>query len=216
MDLSIPGSDFQSPSITSLTPVFGDNVQDLLGVGALHVNPSSIFTVNSIVDVVDNFDGVTTLREAINFANTDAMSDLIVFERSLFSNEQTISLSLGQLDITQNLSIIAQNLSTVDSINSDVDGNFTSNGYNLIGDGTGSTRFGVTGDIVGTSDNPIDPLLDPLDFYGGSTQTIALLPDSLAIDAGDPTVLDTDPTTDGRGFPRVSNGRADIGAFEFS
>ncbi len=66
----------------------------------------------------------------------------------------------------------------------------------------------------GTSDNPIDPRLAPLDFYGGPTQTLALLPDSPAIDAGDPTVLDTDPTTDQRGFPRVSNGRADIGAFE--
>ena len=44
--------------------------------------------------------------------------------------------------------------------------------------------------------------------------TIALLPDSPAIDAADPTLLDTDPTTDQRGLPRVSNGRADIGAFE--
>ncbi len=110
--------------------------------------------------------------------------------------------------------IIAANLNSTNGVNPDVSGTFTSNGYNLIGDSTGSTGFGVTGDIVGTSDNPIDPRLAPLDFYGGPTQTIALLPDSPAIDAGDPTILDTDPTTDQRGNPRVSNGRADIGAFE--
>ncbi len=112
--------------------------------------------------------------------------------------------------------IIAANLTTEDGVNPDVSGTYTSIGYNLIGDSTGSTGFGNLGDIVGTSDNPIDPRLDPLDFYGGPTQTIALLPDSPAIDAADPITLDTDPTTDQRGFPRVVNGRADIGAFEFS
>ncbi len=110
--------------------------------------------------------------------------------------------------------IIASNLLNENGINPDVSGTFTSNGYNLIGDSTGSTGFGSPGDIVGTSDNPIDPRLAPLDFNGGSTQTIALLSDSPAINAGDPTILDTDPTTDQRGLARVVNGRADIGAFE--
>ena len=113
--------------------------------------------------------------------------------------------------------IIASNLNSNGGVNPDVFGTFTSNGYNLIGDSTGSTGFDeAIGDLVGTSDNPIDPRLAPLDFYGGPTQTIALLPDSPAIDAADPTILDTDPTTDQRGFPRVINGRSDIGAFEFS
>ena len=112
--------------------------------------------------------------------------------------------------------IIAANLKGADGINPDVSGSFTSNGYNLIGNGTGSTGFDATGDIVGTGDNPIDPRLDALLFNGGSTATHALRPDSPAIDAGDPTVLDTDPTTDQRGLDRVSGSRADIGAFEFS
>ena len=116
--------------------------------------------------------------------------------------------------------IIAGNFLTsgllIGRTNPDATGNFSSNGYNLIGNSTGNTGFDATGDIVGTSDNPIDPRLAPLDFNGGSTQTLALLPDSPAIDAADPTVLDTDPTTDQRGLPRVSGDRADIGAFEFS
>ena len=112
--------------------------------------------------------------------------------------------------------IIASNLLSENGVNPDVAGSFTSDRYNLIGDGTGSNGFDATGDIVGTSDKPIDPLLASLDFNGGSTQTIALLPDSPAINAGDPTMLPTDPKSDQRGNPRVSGGRSDIGAFEFS
>ncbi len=80
--------DLLSPTPTTnlpLTPVFGDNAQDLLNTGALHVNPSAIITVNSIADTVDDNDGVTTLREAINQANADDGEDLIVFDRSVFS-----------------------------------------------------------------------------------------------------------------------------------
>ena len=111
--------------------------------------------------------------------------------------------------------IIAANLLNKNGINPDVFGTFNSFGYNLIGDGTGSTGFSEgQADIVGTSDRPIDPRLAPLNFNGGPTQNFALLPDSPAIDAGDPTLLDTDPTTDQRGLPRVVNGRSDIGAYE--
>ena len=54
--------------------------------------------------------------------------------------------------------------------------------YNIIQDGTGSDIVnGVDGNQVG-----VDPRLDPagLQDHGGPTQTIALLPGSPAIDAG--------------------------------
>ena len=103
----------------------------------------------------------------------------------------------------------------------DVSGNFTSSGYNLIGDGTGSTGFDAPGDRMGTSKNPIDALLGPLQDNGGSTQTHALLTGSPAIDAGNPD-FETSPEFDqrGAGFPRVLDGdgdgtvTVDIGAFE--
>ncbi|MBE7384696.1 MAG: right-handed parallel beta-helix repeat-containing protein [Leptolyngbya sp. SIO1E4] len=110
-------------------------------------------------------------------------------------------------------SIIANN--GHDSVfNRDVVGDFTTGGNNLIGDGDGSTSFtdGVNGDIVGTTANPIDPRLGPLQDNGGPTLTQALLPDSPAIDAGsNPNTL----TTDQRGAARVSGERADIGAVEY-
>ena len=58
---------------------------------------------------------------------------------------------------------------------------------NLIGDGTG-LFFSSSGDAiqnqVGTSINPIDPLLGPLGNYGGNTQTMPLLVGSPAFAAG--------------------------------
>jgi hypothetical protein len=60
-----------------------------------------------------------------------------------------------------------------------------------------------------------DAKLGPLQYNGGRTQTHALLPGSPAIDAGDPNPVDP-PEFDqrGPGFPRIVNGRIDIGAFE--
>ena len=57
-----------------------------------------------------------------------------------------------------------------------------------------------------------DPMLAPLGLYGGTGETMALLPGSPAIDAG--TGGQGIPLTDQRGMPRV--GAVDIGAFESS
>ena len=116
--------------------------------------------------------------------------------------------------------IVALNSAATDP---DVSGSFASGGYNLIGDGTGSTGFTAVGDRVGTAAAPIDPLLNPLTNNGGPTQTLALQPGSPAINGGDPAFVLTSgpfigpPFYDQRGispFNRVSGGIIDIGAFE--
>jgi hypothetical protein len=86
-------------------------------------------------------------------------------------------------------------------------------GYNLVGDGSGLSGIsdGVNNNQIGTSASPIDPRLSPLGYYGGPTQTFALLPGSPARGAGDP---DTGPTADQRGLPRVAGGPTDVGAFQ--
>lgn len=63
-----------------------------------------------------------------------------------------------------------------------------------------------------TSGNGVDPRLAPLVANGGPTLTMALLPGSPAIDAGDTSLA---PATDQRGFPRPAGLAADIGAFEY-
>jgi predicted outer membrane repeat protein len=100
--------------------------------------------------------------------------------------------------------------------------------YNLIGNshGTGLTPAPVgspdaNGNLIGgtTLATQIDPRLAPLADNGGPTFTHALLPDSPAVNAGDPAAMagvGGVPVNDQRGAPftRVYGGRIDIGAFE--
>jgi hypothetical protein len=103
----------------------------------------------------------------------------------------------------------------------DVNGTFTSEGYNLIGKSDGSSGFtdGQNGDQVGTAASPLDPMLGPLADNGGPTLTHALLAGSPAVDKGN-----TDLTEDQRGQPRpfddpnvapaTGGDNSDIGSFE--
>jgi hypothetical protein len=90
-------------------------------------------------------------------------------------------------------------------------------GHNLIGDATDSSGFSAThGDLLGTSAHPLDPHLGPLQDNGGPTPTLALLPGSPALNAGDNGTRSVTGPLDqrGQGFARVVNGAIDIGAFE--
>jgi hypothetical protein len=89
----------------------------------------------------------------------------------------------------------------------DLAGDLGSLGHNLIGNSQGGSGFDAT-DLL-----DVDPLLGPLQDNGGPTETMALLPGSPAIGAGDKT---GHPRWDQRGRPyhRVVNHRLDIGAFE--
>jgi hypothetical protein len=103
----------------------------------------------------------------------------------------------------------------------DAAGMLVSLGYNLVGNGDAATIIPMTGDQIGTSASPIDPMLGPLQDNGGPTLTHALLPGSPAIDHGGPVA---GLTTDQRGRPRPVDDPAippaeggdnsDIGAFE--
>ncbi len=74
----------------------------------------------------------------------------------------------------------------------------------------GEVHVDLSTNLVG-----VDPLLGPLTDNGGPTLTHALLPGSPAIDHGDPAFLPPpDYDQRGAGFPRVVNGRIDMGAFE--
>ena len=83
----------------------------------------------------------------------------------------------------------------------------TSHGYNLSSD-NGSGFLTGPGDQINTA-----PLLGPLQDNGGPTYTHAVLPNSPALNTGNPSFTPP-PSTDQRGFPRVSNGRIDKGSFE--
>jgi hypothetical protein len=92
-----------------------------------------------------------------------------------------------------------------DSSDSDLQGILSSSGYNLIRDSDGGAGY-VSTDLL-----DVDPQLGPLQGNGGPTQTMALLPGSPALNAGDPAQLGS---ADQRGV--VRSGGVNIGAYQAS
>ncbi len=99
--------------------------------------------------------------------------------------------------------IIAGNISAV----GDVRGTVNSQGYNLIGNASATI---INGDTTGNILNQ-NARLAPLGFYGGTTETHALLSGSPAVNAADSANV---ITLDQRGAARVGN--VDMGAFELN
>jgi hypothetical protein len=104
--------------------------------------------------------------------------------------------------VTINNTIIAGNTAAEDP---DLYGNLTSLGYNLIGNTQGASGFDPS-DLL-----DIDPKLSSLYGNGGPTLTMALLPGSPALNAGDPGQLGV---PDQRGL--VRSGGVNIGAYQAS
>jgi uncharacterized repeat protein (TIGR01451 family) len=142
--------------------------------------------------VITTYEGVTTLANCTVSGNsaTEGGGGLL--------NYGSLTTSLAD-------TIVAGNTAPTGP---DGHGNFASQGFNLIGETNGSTGW-IGSDLTGTIASPLDPLLAPLGNFGGPTQTMALLPGSPAIGAGNATGA---PPTDQRGFGRT--GAVDIGAFQ--
>jgi hypothetical protein len=109
-------------------------------------------------------------------------------------------------------SIIA--LNTASNGRHDLTGTATSQGNNIIGNTTGATIAAQAGDVFGVTAAQLN--LGPLTNNGGSTQTLALLCNSVAIDAGDDAVLGVplSLSTDQRSVARRVGAHVDVGAFE--
>lgn len=138
-------------------------------------------------------------------------------------NDGTATITITNSTLSDNevanISILAGNLSIGNTIfkaaasginlNIGKPATVTSLGYNVSSDDAGGFLLGL-GDQLN-----IEPMLGPLHDNGGPTFTHALLPDSPAIDAGDPNFTPP-PFYDQRGpvFWRVRNERIDVGSFE--
>ncbi len=109
--------------------------------------------------------------------------------------------------------IVAGNFAGTGTTANDIDANIvdtTNSADNLIGAaGSSGLTDGVDGNQVGVA----NPGLGTLANNGGPTQSIALLPGSPAIAAGN-TAFVAPGATDQRGFPRIVNGTVDLGAYE--
>ncbi len=152
-----------------------------------------------------------------SFVESGPPATVIVFNSTISGNSATDAtygagggiLNGAMSSTTLFNTIVAQNQATNGP---DLSGAFTTGGHNLIGLGTGSTGLvdeGPDGDHVGSVTRPIDAELDVLKNNGGPTDTVALLPTSLAFDNGDDQNA---PPLDQRGRLRFRT--SDIGAFE--
>ncbi|GAB4200520.1 MAG: hypothetical protein OHK0022_21710 [Roseiflexaceae bacterium] len=227
-----------APTMTIINSTFSNNTATRFGGGALQLSSGEIGIENSTFDgnTAQGLDGNggAILARGLWISNSTISGNsaggvgggIYLEENSGFITHVTIagnsaSTAGGGIaaeepefgsPVTVANTIIATNSA---ALNPDAEGIFDSQGYNLIGDGSGSSSFITTGDLVGSPQAPINPLLGALQDNGGPTFTYALLPGSPAINTGDP-LFSAPPDDDqrGTGFPRVSNGRLDIGAFE--
>jgi hypothetical protein len=179
--------------------------------GLLTVSNSTL-SANSVTASAQATMGVATASGGgIYNSNTLTVTSSTLSANAISASGQTQTSFGGGIDNSNALdlrnTLVALNTAATSP---DLSGSVSSLGHNLIGDGTGGSGYDPT-DLVGTSSNPIDPRLGPLQGNGGPTQTMALLAGSPAIDAGDNTDA---PATDQRGFARIVGGTIDIGAFE--
>jgi hypothetical protein len=218
--------------------MMGSSGGAIINLGTLTVT-NSTFSDNTIQGAefgcagggIANGDGTLTVTNSTFFNNT-ATASTSAYGGGIFSNtsgqvvltnitlaNNRVKTAGGGLHIARgsaalNNTLIAGNFKGTGSIPSDI---LLSTGVsldpnsanNLIGDGSGGLDPGK-GNLLGSSGNPLDPLLAPLGDYGGPTPTMALLAGSPAIDAASAAYA---PVTDQRGLPRV--GAPDIGAFEW-
>lgn len=168
---------------------------------------------------ISNFDTVILNNSTVSGNKGGSGSGIYVFVGSVELNNSTVSNNQYEGIVNQagqvrlHNTIIAGNGSKDCFNDTSYSGTITSYGYNLIGDGTFCAFALNTGDQVGTSVNPINPHLTPLQNNGGPTFTHALVDGSPAISAGDPAIC---PTIDQRGVARPVGAHCDIGAYEGS
>jgi hypothetical protein len=116
----------------------------------------------------------------------------------------------------QNTILSNNQIGTGGVVPSDCSGAIVSQGYNDISSTSGCVVSGTaTGNLP-----PQSAQLQPLQNYGGTTQTLNPFPTSPVIDAGNPAGCTDDLggtlTTDQRGWARPHGPRCDMGAVEYS
>jgi hypothetical protein len=162
---------------------------------------NSTFAYNSATAGGGFFEFNDGLTNAVSFLNSTIAQNTGggILVTSEFSTRPTL------------LPVLENTLVAGNTFGDDVQGMVQSNGHNLIENPTGVSGL-TSGDITGQG-----PRLGLLEDNGGLLLTLALLPGSPAIDAGDSAVATAAGlTTDQRGplFARISGATVDIGAFE--
>lgn len=231
-----------SGDLTISNSSFEDNTVTYGGSGAIYVSSGgnatitgSLFSGNSAVygggAVANGIDGVLTINNSTFTGNTGSYGGAIFSSAAMVLNQCTISANTAtypvggggvtiqsSASLTLSGTIVAGNSASVSALADIALDQAQAQPATIASDnsllGAVDARITVTGSGNVSS---TDPGLDPLADNGGPTRTMALQADSAAVDAGpDPVATFVGNGFDQRGTPflRVSDGRADIGAFE--
>ena len=110
----------------TLTIRANDTINDVeLGTANIDVAEAASLVVTIATDTVDAFDGETSLREAVTFANSDPDASTITFASGsgdAFENAATINLSGGTLDLTTDITIDGSTAGGTLTISGDANG----------------------------------------------------------------------------------------------
>jgi len=195
----------------------GGNAGGIDNVGVLTLNSSTV-TANTRGGI--NSRGILTLNNSTVTGNTTTWHGGGVFldgygsQLTLIAQNTTIANNSAESGgglysnspyhtITLRNTIVANNSSTTSG--PDCAGTISTSDHNIIGNTGGCTATAGAGDQFN-----VDPQITA---YAIGTGYHALLPDSPAIDAGNPA---TCLTTDQRGVSRPQGGTCDIGAYEYT
>jgi hypothetical protein len=206
------------------------------GGGGIHNLYGSVTLNNSTISnnkIFGDFAGsginthyeILILNNSTVSGNTGSDEGIYIFFGTLILNNSTITnnqlhgVTIWGGTLRLQNSVIAGN-GTGGDCSEEYEGIIASQGYNLIGNSTGCPFTRATGDLVGTSNKPIDPKLGSLQDNGGPTFTHALYSISPAVDAGNPAEPGSGENAcllkDQRGVTRPKGTACDIGAYEGS
>lgn len=209
--LSIGGPSLFTPVTFTITnSTISNNSDTYSNAGGLDVvnGDAAAVLINSTVSnnsAPNSGGGIYVSAGSVGLFNTT------VYSNSASSGGGVYVLNGSGVAHSQNTIVAGNSAST---LGQDCYGTINSQGYNLVQNTTNCNFVLATGDITGKN-----PVLGALQNNGGTTYTHALLMNSPAINAGDPTgCKDNNGTTlitDQRAFPRPFGGRCDIGSFEY-
>jgi len=197
--------------LTIINSTFSGNVARQHKGGGI-ANYGTLFMTNSTVS--GNSSGASGLAGGILNGGLFQSSGTLVINNSTLSGNTAGEGGGGAILNVKGSVAVIQNSIVANNTGENCQGQVASDGYNLSSDN--SCSFDGPGDL-----NDVDPVLGPLGNNGGPTQTMALLPGSLAIDSGNPSgCKDSEGhllKSDQRGKPRPNkedSGRCDRGAYE--
>jgi len=180
-------------------------------------NPSCTYHEGDGLESSDLIISNTTFSSNQGLAIRSLAGTLTLTQCTFYNNPSGAFDASDEPDVAAGSSVTLNNSLVLDSFNAPLPP-ATSNGTNFLADGpitTGDLSYSNT-----TASIPSDLIDIVLSDNGGATATHKLAANSVAIDAGtnaDAVDADNNPLANdqrGSGFPRISQGTVDIGAFE--